>query len=125
MAGISIAALAGGAVQERFEYELNKVLENIADMNTRAKTKRKLTLTLTFEANEKRDDISVDIQSKISVAPIKPLETRFYLDKDIKTNTVKAQEARSGEMKNQIKLEEVVSENEETESGKLVKFNSK
>jgi len=40
MTRINLATLAGGAAQERFNYELQKVLENISDANTEPKTKR-------------------------------------------------------------------------------------
>jgi len=46
MSQIDLASLAEGALQERFEQDLQKIAENIQDENTDAKAKRKLTITL-------------------------------------------------------------------------------
>ena len=127
---INLATLAGGAVQERFNYELQKVLENISDANTEPKTKRKLTLTLILSPNEDRNDIGVDIQSKTTLAPIKSVGTRLYLNKDIKSKRITAQEANRGQMQNQMSLEEVddttedENKNSKNNSIKLVEFAS-
>lgn len=40
----SILQMARGAIQERVDYEVAKVIDNILDVNTDAKTKRKITL---------------------------------------------------------------------------------
>ena len=45
---IDLSGLADGAVSERFQLELQRVLENIADPNTDPKKARTLTLTLTL-----------------------------------------------------------------------------
>lgn len=42
----SILQMAKGAIQERADYEMSRLLANILDPNTSATAKRKLTLTL-------------------------------------------------------------------------------
>ena len=42
----SIMSMARGAFEERVDYEMDKVIQNILDPNTKATTKRKITLTI-------------------------------------------------------------------------------
>ena len=44
----SIMSMARGAFEERVDYEMDKVIQNILDPNTKATAKRKITITLTF-----------------------------------------------------------------------------
>lgn len=41
----SIMSMARGAFEERVDYEMDKVIQNILDPNTKATAKRKITLT--------------------------------------------------------------------------------
>lgn len=41
----SIMQMARGAFEERVDYEMDKVIQNILDLNTKATAKRKITLT--------------------------------------------------------------------------------
>lgn len=79
---MDLAGLAGGAVSERFGIEVQKVIENIMDPNTDFKKTRKLTLTLTFKANENRDIASVTIDTKAALAPAAGLSTAIIMDRD-------------------------------------------
>lgn len=45
----NLSEMSNGAVNERFNYELQKVVENICDPNTDPKKKRKITLTMVCE----------------------------------------------------------------------------
>lgn len=44
----SILEMAHGAILERVDYEMAKILDNILDANTEATAKRRMTLTLIF-----------------------------------------------------------------------------
>ena len=83
---IDLSKLADGAVQERFDIELQKVFDNILDPNTDTKKKRKLQLTLTFETNEDRDITEVTIDAKTTLAPAAGIYTKFWMDRDSKGN---------------------------------------
>lgn len=50
----SILQMARGAIQERADYEITKILENILDPNTSATAARKLTITLTLKPDDTR-----------------------------------------------------------------------
>lgn len=85
---LSIENLCGGAVQERINRALRKVSDNILDVNTEAKKKRSISLTLTFIPNEDdREDVSVEANVTMKLAPEEGVKTQFYINKDL-TNEV-------------------------------------
>lgn len=79
---LDLNTFANGAVAERFNEELRRVLENIHDPNTDAKKVRKLTLTVSFKADDKRDLAAVNVIAKTTLAPAKDIETKIVLDWD-------------------------------------------
>lgn len=95
MSKISLADLAEGAVEERFNQELQKVLSNIADPNTDPKKARKITVTVTLKANEKRDIVSTTIDAKSNVTPAYAISTMIVLGQD-NNGRVVGQELKSG-----------------------------
>ena len=51
----SIMSMARGAFEERVDYEMDKVIQNILDPNTKATAKRKITLTIELTPDAARD----------------------------------------------------------------------
>lgn len=49
-----IVEMARGAILERINYEMARVMDNILDANTKPTAKRKLTVTLTFTPDDER-----------------------------------------------------------------------
>jgi uncharacterized protein YuzE len=92
---IDLSNFANGAVAERFNIELQKVLENISDPNTDAKKSRKLQLNITLKGNEQRDIASVGIQAKTTLAPAKDIESSIVMDYDSSGNVI-GSELKSG-----------------------------
>lgn len=88
---IDLEKFADGAVAERFNIELQKVLENIADPNTDAKKVRKVTLTVSFKADDKRDVALVSVQAKSQLAPALEIETKILMDQDSNGNIIGAE----------------------------------
>ena len=82
MAELSFSTLAGGGVEEKLQYALNEVAENIADPNTDAKKARKVTMTLTLKPNESRMVTNVDIDVKTSLAAPMGISTTLMIDRD-------------------------------------------
>ena len=78
---LSLATLAGGGAIERFDDALVQVVENICDVNTDPKAKRKITLTVTFAPNEERDYGDVSIDCKPTLAPPRPVPTIAFFGK--------------------------------------------
>ena len=60
----SILHMARGAIQERVDYEVAKVIDNILDANTDPKTKRKITLTIELKPDENRQFISLSASAQ-------------------------------------------------------------
>lgn len=79
---VNVLELASGAIQEQINIELTKVMSNIIDPNTDAKSARKLTITLTLKPDENRNIVSVSAQAKSNLAPIKPISTSLMVDAD-------------------------------------------
>lgn len=53
----SIMSMARGAFEERVDYEMDKVIQNILDPNTKATAKRKITLTIELTPDDERRTI--------------------------------------------------------------------
>ncbi len=78
----SILEMARGAIQERADYEMAKILDNIIDENTSPTKKRALTLTVEFSANETRTAIEVKCTAKSKLEPTVPVKTSLFLTPD-------------------------------------------
>ena len=75
----SILQMARGAIQERADYEITKILDNILDPNTSATAARKLTLTLTLKPDDTRQNIAVGVVAKSTLAATNPVTTSLYV----------------------------------------------
>ena len=80
MQNISLSTLAGGALQEKFNIEFGKIMENIRDVNTDHKIKRKMNIEISFVSSEDRELAIADINVKIKLAPTKSVGTKFTID---------------------------------------------
>ena len=89
---VELQQLVGGALQEKFSKSFEKVVENLQDLNTSFKVKRKITITLSFDQNEARDDVSVSVDVAEKLAPQQGMNTKFFIGKDLKTGEVFAEE---------------------------------
>lgn len=89
---LNLEEFGGGALAEQINSELQKVINNIADPNTKATQMRKLNLTITFKPNESRNLSQVNISAKSTLATAVPFETNIFIDKDLKTGQVLASE---------------------------------
>ena len=68
---IDLSKIANTALQEKVDKELEKVLDNILDLNTEAKETRKVTITLTMSVdfeNGKRPQL-VSVKATVPVIP--------------------------------------------------------
>ena len=105
---INLENLADGALAEKVNIALKEVLGNIADPNTDWKTKRKLTVDITFQAQEDRELALLDIQTKTKLAPPKSVGTRIVIGTDGKGGIV------ASEFGKQIPGQSTMRVNEET-----------
>lgn len=88
MNDIKLQELVGGALQEKFARALENVLENLQNPNTPYKNKRGITIKMTFEQNESRDDVKVGIDVQEKLAPQTPLQTSFAVGRDLKDGSL-------------------------------------
>lgn len=89
---VKLNELTGGALQEKFDQALETVVSNMQDPNTPWKNKRAITIRLTFEQNEDRDDATVNVSVDTKTAPVKPIATRMAIGMDLETGKAYAQE---------------------------------
>jgi len=121
MAKVNLEEFAGGALQEKFDMAMGKVLENMQDPNTPWKNKRSITVKITFQQNEDRDDAQVDVSVEPKTAPVAPIATRMAIGKDLKTGETFAQEY-GKQLRGQMSLtvDPVTGEIKEESDGKVV-----
>jgi len=67
---LTLSNLANGAAEELFQYEVAKLLENIADPNTPADVKRTITLTVEFKPAISREESTTVVKVKSKLAPV-------------------------------------------------------
>ena len=63
----SILRMARGAIEERVDYEMDRVMTNILDPNTKAAQKRKITLSIELMPDEERQQIQVSVTTSLYV----------------------------------------------------------
>lgn len=92
---IILSKLSEGAVQQKLDGELEKVFNNIHDLNTQAKKKRAITITLEFTPDEKRQVVNLTTKFNTKLAPVEELDTTILTDKDLTTGLIAAKELKS------------------------------
>lgn len=76
---IDLNKFAAGAVSEKFNSEMQRVLDNIADPNTDFKKAWKVTLTVTLKPNENRNLADIKVEAKSTIAPPQPIGTEMLI----------------------------------------------
>ena len=79
---INLERFADGALAEKVNIELQKVMENIHDPNTDAVKQRKVVITLTLKPDENREIIATNVDTKCTLAPAKGVATTMLLGTD-------------------------------------------
>lgn len=113
--GICLSTIAGGKLEEKFQREFALVLQNLMDINTPYKTKRKITIDLEFAQTEDRRDIQLGISVKTKLAPRSPVSTQIGIGKDLKSGKLYIEEYGS-HLRGQTKIKEERPEVEVIES---------
>lgn len=110
---------ASGALQEKFDDAMEKVLVNMTDPNTPWKNKRKIVVEVSFEQNEDRDDSTVHVSVVPKLAPVKPVSTRMAIGKDLATGEVFAEEYGS-QCRGQMTLDDYQVQRDQVMDGKAI-----
>lgn len=75
----SILEMSMGAILERVDYEMEKVLANILDPNTKATGKRKINVCLELVPSADRQTIVVNTVAKSTLCPTEPITTSLFI----------------------------------------------
>lgn len=78
----SILRMARGAIEERTDLEVSRVIDNILDLNTDPKAKRKITITLTFVPDATRSIINLFTDVKSALCPSGTVSTALCITSD-------------------------------------------
>jgi hypothetical protein len=78
---VTLASIGGGAAMELFDVELGKVLANIADVNTEATAKRRITIDITFTPREDRAVADAEVKVASRLVGINSAKTLLYVGK--------------------------------------------
>ena len=92
---LPLSQLAQGAIQEKLDYELNKVFDNIHDPNTKATDKRTVTIKLDFTPNENRQTVDVESNFTTKLANVEGVSTTVLTGRNMDTGKVEAKELKS------------------------------
>lgn len=79
---MTLATVNHGAACELFEQELDKVLANIADPNTKADGVREITLTVKFEPDDERLMANTTVTAKCKLQAPRAHKSVAFVDRD-------------------------------------------
>lgn len=80
MKKIRLDTLQHGAVVDLFDEELAKVLDNIADENTKPDDVRKITIELSIKPDKTRSTAETSLKVTSKIAGIKPQTSFLFFD---------------------------------------------
>ena len=86
--------LMDGALTERFNREMDRVLENVFDPNTDQKAKRQIQIVIEIAPNETRDAARFKVDVKTKIAPPVAISQICFLYQDDKGNVTAAEVTR-------------------------------
>lgn len=78
----SVIDMAQGAVKERLDYEMARVMDNIADVNTSPTKERSVTITLKLKPNADRTQVNISAIVKSKLEPTNPVEIPMAIVED-------------------------------------------
>lgn len=89
---VDLNKIGGGALQERFNREFEKVVKNMKDPNTSFKEARKVTITMTLKQDEDRNTCVCTCEVSSKLAKARSFATNFGIGRDLKTDQYIAKE---------------------------------
>lgn len=118
---LTLATLCGGAVQEKIDRALEKVARNILDPNVVADKKRTVTLKISMKPlDDDREDVAVEADVTYSLSPEIGVQTNFFVNKDLATDSITIMEHKRGEIKGQLDFSDVGFEDFDKETGEIL-----
>lgn len=112
-----LSKFASGAVQQDFDRAITEVFANMQDPNTPYKPKRSVMIKVSFEQNEQRNDVNVEIVVDKKLVSKSSISTKMAIAKDLRSGKIIAEEY-GKQIKGQMSLEDYQQEeDEEAEQG--------
>lgn len=81
MKEITLDNAGNGVAVELFKHEMDRVANNIADVNTKPDATRKITLTFEFKPDASRDEVKMHISAKSTLVPVKSYSRTAHFGK--------------------------------------------
>ena len=78
---VTLTNLCGGAVEEVFQREWAAMLANVADVNTDAEAKRKVTLEFEIKPFEDRSGAQITFHCKSKTVPVEAVKGTVFLQR--------------------------------------------
>lgn len=78
---MTLSNIGGGVVEEKFAEELQKVLNNIVDVNTEVRAMREIIIKIKFKPDEERNSSAVTVSTSCKLAGDKAYDTRTFIGK--------------------------------------------
>jgi hypothetical protein len=78
----SVLEMARGAIAERADYEMARIIDNILDVNTNPSKKRTLTIQLDILPDAERKNLRMMCTAKSKLEPTHPVATALYVTHD-------------------------------------------
>jgi len=85
---VNLNEFAEGALAVRFNEELQKVLDNIADPNTEPHKNRTITVQVNIHGDDSRDVVNASVVAKSKLLPAKEVQTKLLMGADDNGNIV-------------------------------------
>ncbi|MFR8473610.1 MAG: hypothetical protein ACLVCT_01665 [Lachnospira sp.] len=111
---VQLEELANGALAEKFQQVLAKVVDNLRDVNTSYKTKRRITIQLDFIQDESREDVRCDVAVGCKLAQPRPMSTRLAIGRDLRTDELYVAEY-GKQIKGQMSIDDIAKADEPEE----------
>lgn len=92
---VDLNDFADGALAARFNEELQKIIENIADPNTEPHKNRTLTIQVQIHGDDRRDVLNARVIAKSKLLHAKEAETKILMGVDNNQNII-GKELKSG-----------------------------
>lgn len=80
MKEVTLDSIQNGAVIDMFDEEFKKVLDNIADENTKPDAVRTITITVKVKPDKTRRSAATEIDCKSRLCPVKPSDGFIFLN---------------------------------------------
>lgn len=112
MKHINLEQFAGGKLSVQLNKALEKITENVQDLNTDAQKVRKINVSISFRPNDERNFVATTVETKLSLAPELGATTALSMGRDLRTGEVEAVEI-FNQIPGQMNVDDVIDQEED------------